>query len=145
MVELTPVYVNHKRVRLQGDPQPQVKKIVIVTGREPEMVRVFRLQSKDDPEGAPLSIEEFIDRTQPEEAVWLKLIEMEETGAGKPQVEPEETWPAGTAMEPQEGPRMSTRTHGPPDPGPKPGSGLAPGHEPPGTESTPTRRNPKTA
>lgn len=75
--ELSPIFVNNDRVRLQGEAKPQVKQVVSTAGHDPNKTRVFRLKDQNDQEGTRMTIEEFIDRTEePSNPVWLKCLEM---------------------------------------------------------------------
>ena len=87
--QLAPVYVNDTRVTLQGDPNPQVSKIVTCWGKSPEAIKeIYWLQSQSDPKGRRLKFQETIDRTASGEApVFLRCIEKagpasEHTGSG---------------------------------------------------------------
>lgn len=121
---LVPVYVNDARVRLEGDPKPQVSKIVKIAGKKPEGVQVFRLENQQDRMGRPLRLEDIIDRTVEENPVYLRLFDQEK-GQGQPQTG---TAPAGGARTPDmpPGERHGTPT---PSPGSTPTSG---GPTPPG-------------
>ena len=70
---LAPIFVDAARVRLQGDPQPTVAKIVTAAGMSPSAVQVYRLGGADDPFGTPVAMQDVIDRTAPgESAVYLR-------------------------------------------------------------------------
>lgn len=85
---LAAIYVNQAHVRLQGDPRPQVTKVVKAAGMEPRTVKVFRLQTQADAEGKALRLEEFIDRTTETNPVYLKITSKQEPGS--PVQEPSE-------------------------------------------------------
>lgn len=71
---LAPVFLDDTRVQLQGDPKPQVSKIVVAGGLQPDAVQVVRLRSQSDTEGRPLSLEDVIDRTAQSAApVYLRV------------------------------------------------------------------------
>lgn len=72
--QLAAIYVNQAHVRLQGDPRPQIAKVVKAAGMEPKMVKVFRLQTQADAEGKALQLEEFIDRATETNPVYLKIV-----------------------------------------------------------------------
>src|SRR5262245_51711954 len=73
---LAPVYVNNDRVTLQGDPRPNVAKIVTTLGKKPENVRVVLLSAQGDRDGSPLSSNEVIDRSaNAQTPIYLKCFE----------------------------------------------------------------------
>jgi hypothetical protein len=73
---LASVYVNNDRVTLQGDPRPNVAKIVTTLGKKPENVRVVRLERQSDGDGFPLASTEVIDRSaNAQTPIYLKCFE----------------------------------------------------------------------
>ncbi|MES2154146.1 MAG: hypothetical protein V4510_03335 [bacterium] len=73
---LAPVYVNDARITLQGDPKPNVWKIIEVLGKQPNDCEVVRLQGQMDVQGKTLSPNDVIDRTSGADSpVYLKCID----------------------------------------------------------------------
>ncbi len=73
---LAPVYVNDSRVTLQGDPKPQVSKIMEACGKAADTFDVVRLRKQNDSQGTTCMPEDVIDRTaQVNEPVYLKCID----------------------------------------------------------------------
>lgn len=75
--ELVPIFVNNERVRVQGDPNPKVSKIVVNCGKEPGQVEIFRLTSQQDMYGKRLAGNDFIDRAAEVNPVYLRMLERE--------------------------------------------------------------------
>ena len=61
--KLAPIYLDNQPVGLQGDPKPQVSKIITASGKRPESVEVRRLMSQADTQGKTMKPDEVIDRT----------------------------------------------------------------------------------
>jgi hypothetical protein len=60
--QLAPIYLDNNRVTLQGDPRPNVAKILSTAGKRPEKVRVVRLNRQNDTQGSALNPNDVIDR-----------------------------------------------------------------------------------
>ncbi len=109
---LAPVYVNDNRVTLQGDPKPQVSKIIEACGKQPNAVEIVRLTSRKDVQGKILKPEEFIDRAAAEgQPVYLKCVDRNEpSSAASGSRNKSGKWTAGAQKQSQadtEGPRTS--------------------------------------
>jgi hypothetical protein len=83
--QLAPVYVDNNRIVLQGDPKPNVAKIVTTAGKRPEKVKVLRLEAQTDTEGAPLQANDVIDRTMDvTQPIYLRFVDQAgQTQTGK--------------------------------------------------------------
>lgn len=81
---LAPIYLNNDRVTLQGDPRPDVAKIVTSFGKRPDAVRVVRLQTATDSDGQPIAMSEVIDRSSDATTpVYLRCFEGETTSGSQ--------------------------------------------------------------
>src|SRR5687767_6092309 len=75
---LAPVYLDDARVALQGDPRPQVAKILQASGREaPEGALVLRLREASGADGQPVGLGDVIDREKATSPVYLRVVEGE--------------------------------------------------------------------
>jgi hypothetical protein len=82
---LAPVYLDDARVTLQGDPRPQVSKILQAGGHPAgQGVVVVRLREAAGADGHPIALDDVIDREKAITPVYLRVL----TGAAK-------TGPAG--------------------------------------------------
>lgn len=81
---LQPVYVNNERIRLEGDPKPNVAKVIECCGKQAARVEVFRLANRQDQYGQKLTVEDIIDRTIEADPVFLKLLEKESAKEAPP-------------------------------------------------------------
>lgn len=73
---LAPVYLDDARVQLQGDPRPQVSKIVTAGGKQLDgATRVVRLRDQSDEDGTPVRLEDVIDRAQGPQPVYLRCVD----------------------------------------------------------------------
>lgn len=72
---LAPVYLDDARVTLQGDPRPQVAKILQAGGRAAgPSVQVVRLREAAGADGHPLGLEDVIDREKAITPVYLRVL-----------------------------------------------------------------------
>lgn len=121
---LAPVFLDDARVSLQGDPRPNVKKIVIAVGKNPDECVVYQLRSQTDMQGREMNLDEVIDRTlQVDAPVYLRCETGSEPGTRPPRARksPQSTPPAsGTA------PPASSPAPAPEPPAPNPGTSPSP-------------------
>ncbi len=80
MSDLAPVYLDDSRVKLQGDPKPNVASIVKAGGKRG--VRVVRLDSPTDEGGVDVGLDQVIDRASESGPVYLRVVEGGEAKAG---------------------------------------------------------------
>src|SRR5688572_11093199 len=82
---LAPVYLDDARVTLQGDPRPQVAKILQAGGRPASQgVQVVRLREAAGADGHPIGLDEVIDREKAITPVYLRILkEGNEPGESK--------------------------------------------------------------
>ena len=72
---LAPVYLDDTRVTLQGDPRPQVAKILQAGGKEtPEGALVVRLREASGADGQPVALTEVINREEATTPVYLRVV-----------------------------------------------------------------------
>lgn len=80
---LAPVYLDDTRVTLQGDPRPQVAKILQAGGKAAsEGTTVVRLLEASGADGQPLGLSEVIDREKAITPVYLRVVKAAKTVAG---------------------------------------------------------------
>ena len=73
--DLAPVYLDDARVTLQGDPRPQVIKILLAGGRPASQgVQVVRLREAAGADGHPIGLDEVIDREKAITPVYLRIL-----------------------------------------------------------------------
>lgn len=81
---LAPVYLDDTRVTLQGDPRPQVAKILQASGkRAAEGALVVRLREASGADGHPVALSEVIDREAATTPVYLRVVPKGGAAAGK--------------------------------------------------------------
>lgn len=79
---LAPVYLDDARVTLQGDPRPQVAKILQAGGHAAgQGLVVLRLREAAGADGHPIGLEEVIDREKAIAPVYLRILKETEAGA----------------------------------------------------------------
>ncbi|HUR26312.1 MAG TPA: hypothetical protein VM327_09905 [Candidatus Thermoplasmatota archaeon] len=80
---LAPVYLDDARVTLQGDPRPQVSKI-LQAGGHPASVKVLvvRLREAAGADGHPLALDDVIDREKAITPVYLRILDTEAAPSG---------------------------------------------------------------
>jgi hypothetical protein len=72
---LAPVYLDDARVTLQGDPRPQVAKILQAGGHAAgEDVQVVRLREAAGADGHPIGLQDVIDREKAITPVYLRVL-----------------------------------------------------------------------
>lgn len=75
-ISLAPIYLDDKRVSLQGEPKPKVFKILEADGRRAENFQVVQLVAQGGEQKRVLRPDDVIDRTQhADQGVYLKCIE----------------------------------------------------------------------
>lgn len=82
---LAPVYLDDARVTLQGDPRPQVSKILQAGGKpSADGVLVVRLREASGADGQPLALHDVIDREEAVTPVYLRVVQTDQTGPVHP-------------------------------------------------------------
>jgi hypothetical protein len=72
---LAPVYLDDARVTLQGDPRPQVSKILEAGGRAlGPSFQVVRLREAAGADGHPIGLDDVIDREKAITPVYLRVL-----------------------------------------------------------------------
>ncbi|MEA3135821.1 MAG: hypothetical protein QOC71_102 [Thermoplasmata archaeon] len=72
---LAPVYLDDARVTLQGDPRPQVAKILQAGGQQAgEGLVILRLREAAGADGQPVALTEVIDREKAIAPVYLRVV-----------------------------------------------------------------------
>ena len=72
---LAPVYLDDARVTLQGDPRPQVSKILEAGGHAlGPSVQVVRLREAAGADGHPIGLDDVIDREKAIAPVYLRVL-----------------------------------------------------------------------
>lgn len=91
--DLAPVYLDDARVTLQGDPRPQVSKILQAGGHDVgRSVVVVRLREASGADGHPIALDDVIDREKAITPVYLRILKeggkaaADAGGAGAPTV-----------------------------------------------------------
>lgn len=80
---LAPVYLDDARVTLQGDPRPQVSKILQAGGHDAgQGVLVVRLREAAGADGHPVELHDVIDREKAITPVYLRILKDPAAGAG---------------------------------------------------------------
>ena len=75
---LAPVYLDDARVTLQGDPRPQVAKILQAGGRAAtDGLQVVRLREAAGADGHPVGLADVIDREKAITPVYLRILSSE--------------------------------------------------------------------
>jgi hypothetical protein len=93
---LAPVYLDDTRVTLQGDPRPQVAKILQAGGQPAsEGLVILRLREASGADGHPVALTEVIDREKAIAPVYLRVV----THAGRSgRIPATPQTPSGTEM-----------------------------------------------
>jgi hypothetical protein len=82
---LAPVYLDDARVTLQGDPRPQVAKILQAGGKPSgDGVLVVRLREASGADGQPVALHDVIDREEAVTPVYLRLVQTDHPGPVHP-------------------------------------------------------------
>jgi hypothetical protein len=89
---LAPVYLDDARVTLQGDPRPQVSKILQAGGKATgDGTLVVRLREAAGADGQPLALDEVIDREEAVTPVYLRVVKTAHAGPVHPTTTPTRT------------------------------------------------------
>lgn len=146
---LAPVFLDDARVSLQGDPRPNVKKIVIAVGKSPDDCTVYQLSSQGDTAGRQLGMDEVIDRTlQVDAPVYLRCETQSEPGTrpSRSRKPGSSSTPASSSTESSSAPPAPAPSAPEPTPGggttPSPPQGLEPASPPPPGPPSGGQQNP---